>query len=137
MRAIWTLAVCGLIVSSGWSVVTAEKPPEDFQKAMKTMGAALQAANAAIKEEKLEAVSENAGKIVDAFIVVEKYFQGKSDDAVKMAQTASKSASDLRVAANLQSTDGVDFSKKELMDGCAACHAAHREKLADGSFMIK
>ena len=137
MRTTWTLAVSGFVVLSGWSVLTAEKPPETFQKAMKDMGAALQAANAAIKEEKLEVVSENAGKIVDAFIVVEKFFQGKNDDGVKLAQTASKSASDLRVAANLQSAEGVAFSNKELMEGCAACHAAHREKMPDGTFMIK
>ena len=137
MRNRWTIATCSFVALFGWSVATAEKPPENFQKAMKDIGGSLQAANKAIQAEDLQAVADNAGKIVEAFTVVEKYWIGKADDAVKASQIASKAASDMRVAATLMSADGVVFSNKELTDTCAPCHTAHREKMPDGTFMIK
>jgi hypothetical protein len=40
-------------------------------------------------------------------------------------------------SANLANAEGMSCSMKELTDACSACHAAHREKLSDGSFQIK
>ena len=69
---------------------------------------------------------------------VKKYWTDKADsDAVRLATAAEKAAADLRVAAGLQSMEGIDYSAKELTDYCAQCHKAHREQLPDGTFQIK
>lgn len=137
MRKGWALVTCGFMGMFGLAVMTAEKPPDQYSKAMKDIGAALESANKAIQAQDLDAVSKNAGLIVEAFPVVENYWTGKDSDAVKLVQAASKAASDMRVAAGLQSSDGVAYSAKELADVCTQCHTAHRETLPDGSFLIK
>jgi hypothetical protein len=69
---------------------------------MQGINAAVQNVTKAIQAEDFDAVSTNAGAIVDAFLVVEKYWTGKSEDAVLLAQKASKAAADLRVVASLK-----------------------------------
>lgn len=133
----WALVTCGWIGVFGVAVMTAEKPPDDYSKAMKSIGAAAESLTKAIQAEDFDAVTTNAGTIVDAFPVVEKYWTGKSEDAVTLAQTAGKVAGDLRAVAGLKSSDGVAYAMKQLTDTCMQCHAAHREVLPDGSFQIK
>lgn len=133
----WALVTGGWIGVFGLVVMTAEKPPADYSKAMQGINAAMQNVTKAIQAEDFDAVSMNAGAIVDAFPVVEKYWTGKSEDAVMWAQTAAKAAGDLRAVAGLKSSDGVAYAAKQLTDTCAECHAAHREMLPDGSFQIK
>jgi cytochrome c556 len=137
MRKTWALVTCGFIGVFGLAGLTAEKPPDDYSKAEKGIGAAAQTLTMAIKAEDFDTVSTSAGTIVDAFPVVEKYWTGKAEDAVKFAQAAAKAAADLRAVAALKSSDGVAYSAKELTDACQQCHAAHREMLPDGSFQIK
>jgi len=131
------LVTCGFVGIFGLAVMTAEKPSEEYSKAMKDIGAGMQAANKAIQAQDYEAVSKNAATIIDAFPVIEKYWAGKSEDAVKMVRKAAKAASDMRVAAGLNSAEGVAYSAKELGETCAPCHTAHRERLPDGTFEIK
>lgn len=120
------------------AVMTAEKPSEQYSKAEKAIGAAAESATKAIQAQDFDTVSKNATSIIEAFPVIRKYWTDKADlDAVRLVTAAEKSAADLRVAAGLQSTDGVEYSAKELADICAQCHTAHREQLPDGSFQIK
>jgi hypothetical protein len=137
MRNAWALLTWGWIGVFGLVVMTAEKPPADYSKAMQGINAAMQNVTKSIQAEDYDAVSMNAGAIVDAFPVVEKYWTGKSEDAVLLAQKAEKAAGDLRAVAGLKSSDGAAYAAKELTDTCAQCHAAHREMLSDGSFQIK
>jgi cytochrome c556 len=131
------LIMCGFLGVFGFAVMAAEKPPDDYSKAMKGIGAAVESLTKAIQAEDFDAVSTSAGAIVDAIPVVEKYWTDKAEDAVKLAQATAKVAGDLRAVAGLKSRDGVAFSAKELNDTCMQCHAAHRETLPDGSFQIK
>jgi hypothetical protein len=137
MRHEWALATCGFIGMLGLVVMTAEKPPDEYSQAMKNIGAAAQSANTAIQAQDFDMVSKNAASIIEAFPVVEKYWNGKAADAVQLVHTASKAASDMRVAAGLQSSEGVAYAAKELNGTCMQCHTAHRETLPDGSFQIK
>jgi len=118
-------------------VMTAEKPSDQYSKAMKDIDAAMQSLNKAIQAEDFDTVSKNAASMVDAFPVVEKYWAGKAQDAATLVQKAEKVAADLGVAAGLKSGEGVAYSAKELTDICMQCHTAHRNRLPDGSFEIK
>jgi cytochrome c556 len=138
MRMKWALVTCGFTGLFGLAVLTAEKAPEAYVAAMKTIGAATGALNKSIQAEDFDAITKNVTSIIDTLPVVDKYWSGgKADDAKKWTQTAVKAAADLRVAAGLKSSEGVAYSAKELTETCAQCHTAHREKLPDGSFEVK
>lgn len=137
MRKGWVLVVGGFIGVFGLVAMTAEKPSEQYSKAMRDMSAAAQGLNSAIPAEDFEAVSKNAVSIIEALPVVTTYWVGKGEDAVKWTHTAEKAAADLRVAAGQKSSEGVAYAAKELTDTCMQCHTAHRDKLSDGSFQIK
>lgn len=138
MRKGLAFGTFGFSVLLSLAVMTAEKPSEQYSKAMKDISVAVASANKAIKAQEFETVSKDAGAIIDAFPPVKKYWTDKGDtDAVRLVTAAEKAAADLRVAAGLQSTDGVEYSAKELTDLCVQCHTAHREQLPDGTFQIK
>ena len=137
MRRGCALVTFGFIGVFGLAVMTAEKPPEDYSKAMKEIGAAMQSVNKVIPAGDFDTVSKNAATIIAAFPVVTKYWTGKDDDAVRLSETAKKAAADLGIAAGLMSAEGVAYAAKELGDTCMVCHTAHRERLPDGSFQIK
>lgn len=133
----WTLVVCGAIGLFGLTVWASEKAPAEFANAMKVSAAAQAAATKAMKEENFEEVEKQSALIVEAFPAVEKYFSVRAPDVVPMARVASKAASDLRVSAQQRSLEGLEYSYKDLVAACAACHEAHREKMPDGTFEIK
>ncbi len=133
-----TVFVTGAFIGVfGLVFIAAEKPPDDYSKAMKDIGAAATAANKAMTEQNYEAVSKSAVAIINAFPVVEKYWTGKADDGVKLSRTAVKAAGDLRALADIKSSDGVADAMKDLTAACGQCHMAHRERLPDGTFEIK
>lgn len=137
MRKGWTLAMCGGIALLGLTVWASEKAPAEFANAMKISAAAQAAATKAMKEEDFDTVEKEAAKIVEAFPAVEKYWSVRAPDVVPMARVASKAASDLRVSAQQRSLEGLEYSYKDLVAACAACHEAHRVTMPDGTFEIK
>lgn len=134
----WGVFVALVLLSVfGLAVFAAEKPPENYQKAMKDLGALSQGIGKAVADENYDAITEYATSAKAAFVVVEEFWRTKGGEALKMAQTGGKAASDLEVTAGLKNAEGVAFAAKELTDLCAGCHAAHREKMPDGTFQIK
>ena len=80
-----------------------------------------------------------------ALAVLEKYWTDRQvEDALLTAQKASKAIAEISVAVhlltsgpNLLAVEGAQESIKTFVAACTACHAAHREKLPDGSYAIK
>jgi hypothetical protein len=133
---LWAVPV--LLGSLGVLLFAAEKPPQDYQQAMRALGAFAQGISKAVEAEDYDAITKYATSAKDAFSVVEAYWSKKSDaDALKAAQEGVKAAADLGVTANLKSKEGAEYSAKLIRDLCMGCHTAHREKAADGSFEIK
>ena len=132
------VAALGVVALCGFVAAAAEKPTPEYQKAMKDLGAVAQAIGKPGASEDFPAVTKSVESAKAAFDVVEKYWRAKSvDDALKAAQAGQKAAADMGVAAGLTSAEGVQAAFKDMTDTCRSCHTAHREKMEDGSFMIK
>lgn len=133
-----SLAITFLFVASfGLAVRAAEKPPADFQKAMKDLAASMGALSKPGATEDFDLGKAQGQASKDAFAVVVKYWNAKgAADAIKLADTGAKAAADLFVSANLSSSEGIQAAMKDMGATCQACHQTHREKAADG-FEIK
>jgi len=132
------LAVGALVALLGFNATAAEKPSPEYVKAMKDLGAVAQVLTKAGATDDLPTVLKAAETAKVAFTVTLNYWKGTAaNDAKTVADAGLKAASDIWVAANLNSPDGVEAATKEMMDTCRTCHTAHREKLDDGSFGIK
>ncbi|MEQ1896230.1 MAG: hypothetical protein ABL971_02445 [Vicinamibacterales bacterium] len=137
MRRLYFVSTCLLVASMAVAVRAAEKPPADFQKAMKDLGGAMGALSKPGASEDFALAKDQARASKDAFAVVVKFWSSKgTTDAVKLAETGAKAAADLFVSADLSSSEGIQAAMKDMGATCAACHTAHREKTADG-FEIK
>src|SRR5262245_4477195 len=121
-HALVTLGVFGVL---GGALFAADKPSEDYQKAMKdlrTVAAEMGKPNAS---EDMVLATKHAATAAAAFTIAEAYWKGKADDALKAAQTGQKAATDMSVAAGQNSAEGVEFAFKEMTTTCPVCHAAH------------
>ena len=138
MRHRFVPAMLVLLGMLGAAASTAEKPSENYQKAMKDLDAFAQGIGKAVSDQDYDAVTKYAASAEAAFVVAGAFWTAKGDDAaVKMAQTGEKAAGDLAVVAGLKSAEGVAYSAKGVTDVCMGCHTAHRESMPDGSFQIK
>ncbi|MDO8793781.1 MAG: hypothetical protein Q7J25_04085 [Vicinamibacterales bacterium] len=137
MRRLYFVTTCVLVASMAVAVRAAEKPPADFQKAMKDLGAAMGTLSKPGAAEDFTLSKKEAQASKDAFAVVLKYWNTKgAADAIRLSDTGAKAAADMYVSADLSSTEGIQAAMKDMGATCAACHTAHREKTADG-FEIK
>ncbi len=137
MRRLIFVTTCVLVASMAGALRAAEKPPADFQKAMKDLGAAMGALSKPGAAEDYALAKTQGQSAKDAFAVVVRFWiQKGTTDAVKLAETGAKAVADLLVSADLSSTEGIQAAMKDMGGTCAACHTAHREKTADG-FEIK
>ena len=139
MHRFFILIAFGLLITLSSPVINAQEPPsEEYVQAMRDIGSAIKTLMSSGGYEDFEGASKAAQSAVDAFVIVEEYWVARGDkEAANIAATAKKAAADLRVVANLNSSEGVEFAVGELTATCMSCHAAHREKAADGSFLIK
>jgi cytochrome c556 len=125
------------LAASGFVIVAAEKPPADYQAAMKELGTFAAGIDAAVKTEDYDAIVASATKARDAFAVTENYWKGKDAEAVGLARRGWNASSDLIVMSGIKNQEGVAFAATEARSTCMECHATHRERLADGTFEIK
>jgi hypothetical protein len=131
------LIVLFVVGTFGLVAVAAEKPAESYQKAMKDLGAFAAGIDKAIMTEDYDAAAKFAQSAKDAFDVAATYWKGRNTEAAALAQKGSKAASDLLVTSGLKSQEGAAYAVTEAKSVCMACHTAHRERLADGTFEIK
>jgi hypothetical protein len=123
-----------------------EKPTDAYQKAMRDNGEAIRVMRAAAKE------SEDSGAgaqdympfeaatatMKTSFATTLEFWQARRvDDAVKFAEDGKKQIADLEAAAKDRDYRMLLDAFTALDQTCAACHMAHRTRLADGSLGIK
>jgi hypothetical protein len=134
----WTLWVAlTFVFVLGLAVRAADKPPADYQAAMKDLDALVQTIDKATMADDFDAVTKAADAARKDFEVVEAYWKSRAKDGFEMAERGGKLAFDLSAVSAVKSREGVEFAAKQLKDACAECHAAKRETMPDGTFQIK
>ena len=135
----------GIALAAGLAARASEKPSDEYVKAMKTLQTVAEGLPKSLAAEDHEAMDRLVIAARPALGVLEKYWGDRQvEDALLTAQKASKAIAEISVAVhlmasgpNLLAVEGAQESIKALVAACTACHAAHREKLPDGSYVIK
>ena len=141
----------GIVAALAATAAAGEKPTAEYSDAMRTLAAAAGGLAAALDARDHETMNEHVIRARPAIEVVQRYWRERDaagaddvEDAVEAIRTVSKSVSEISVAVHLMTlspnpvaVDGAELALDNLRAACAACHAAHREELADGSFLIK
>ena len=105
---------------------------------MKTIGGANGAVRKTVAAKDGNETAATAEKLAGAFEKVQAHFQEHHmDDGVKFAETAHHASMNLAAAAKAGEWDKASDELKTLGAQCQGCHAAHREKLPDGSYKMK
>lgn len=109
-----------------------------LRQAMKTAGASFGALHKSVPAKDAAATEQSAEKLAAAFPTVRAHFEEhKMQDGIDFATTAENSSKSLAEAAKAGNWEQASADLKTLGGTCQGCHAAHREKLPDGSFKMK
>jgi|SRR5579862_6360688 len=111
---------------------------EEFKKQMQENGAAFASVRKSVDAKQAAETATAADKMAANFEHVQAHFEEhKMADGVNFAKTGHDAAKDLASAANAGDWDKASAALKTLGGTCQGCHAAHREKLPDGSYRMK
>jgi cytochrome c556 len=111
---------------------------EEFQTWMKETNTSFVGLRKTVAAKQGTETAATAEKMAGIFEHVRGHFEEHHmDDGVNFAKTGHDAAKDLASAANSGDWDKASADLKTLGGACQGCHAAHREKLPDGSFKMK
>jgi cytochrome c556 len=111
---------------------------EEFQTWMKDTNTNFASLRKTVAAKQGPETTAAAEKMAGIFDHVRAHFEEHHlDDGVNFAKTGHDAAKDLAAAANAGDWDKASADVKTLGSACQGCHAAHREKLPDGSFKMK
>lgn len=147
-RCCLALAIAAVLAAT---VAAGEKPTAEYTGAMRALAAATRGLDEALEARDHDTMNEHVIQARPAIEVVQQYWRERdaagADDvetAVEAIRTVSKSVSEISVAVHLMTlspnpvaVDGATLALGNMRTACAACHAAHREEQADGSYLIK
>jgi cytochrome c556 len=138
MRVVYALAVASAGLITAATLRAGEKPPEAHVKLMKETNTAAQGLRGHLQAKEYDAIAADAATLKKLFADVEAFWTTrKADDAIGFARAGTQAAGDLESAAKATNQEGVEAAAKALNGTCTGCHAAHRERLPDGSSEIK
>ena len=119
------------------SVVAFGQDVAEYQPLMKAAASANGMLQKNVQGDLAAAVS-NAAEVKSAFQKIEQFWaKHKVADAQEFAKNAQQAADEAQMAAKAGNKEGAMAAAKKIGASCQGCHQAHREKAADGSFMIK
>jgi hypothetical protein len=119
-------------------VLGAEKPPAEYQSAMKELAAARMSLRNNVTARSYEGVAKDAAALKSSLSTAEHFWTGRNvQAAIEFAKAGLKGAADLEAAANAKNDEGIAAAQKAIGGACMGCHRAHRERLPDGTFEIK
>lgn len=132
------LSVVALAAAGVIGVAAGEKPPEAHVKLMKDANTAAAALRGHVQAKDYDAVAADAAALRKLFAEIETFWTArKVDDAIGFAKTGVQGVADLEAGAKARNEEGVAAAAKTVNGTCTGCHAAHRERLPDGSSEIK
>ncbi|HUS07188.1 MAG TPA: hypothetical protein VMZ52_12860 [Bryobacteraceae bacterium] len=132
------IALALVCLVSTFAVAAHADDDADLKASMKAAGGANGKIRKAIEAKAFADAAKDAATLHGAFKKMEEYFaKAGTADAVKWSQDGAAAAQELGKAAAAENGDQATASLKAAAATCSACHTAHREKLADGSYKIK
>jgi cytochrome c556 len=122
------------LAASLWAAVDA-----DYQAAMKAAGAACGRVKKGIDAKASgDEIAKDATEVADNFKKMGAYWMAHpADDAMASCKQGFAAATAIAKAAKAGNMDEVNAEFKNLTGSCGSCHKAHRDKAADGSWIIK
>ena len=133
-RTILVMAGCATLLLG----VAFAQGHEELNAAMKTAGAANGSLRKSIAVKDGAETAATAEKLAAAFKPMQAHFEEhKMEDGIKFAATVNKASMNLAAAAKAGEWDKASDELKTIGAQCQGCHAAHREKLPDGSYKMK
>lgn len=132
-------ATCALVVRAD------DKPSAEYVRAMHTLDSVSRGLPRALAAEDAKELDALVIQARPALATLEQYWTARNvEDALAMAQRASKAIAEISVAVHLMAdgpnpiaVEGAQDSITTFQASCVACHAAYRATLPDGSFAIK
>jgi cytochrome c556 len=122
----------------GVAVMAGEKAPDAYVKNMKDTNAASASLRKNVESKDFDAIAKDAATLRTLFSTTEEFWTKRNaEDAVTVAKSGVKAATDLEAAAKAKNEAGVTDAAKALQGTCKTCHDAHRERLPDGTSEIK
>jgi len=110
----------------------------EYAKWMKSIAGTMGSMRKHFEAKEAPAAATDAEKVSSIFKDVEAYYaKSNTEDAIKWSHDAQLAANETAEAAKSGDLEKAGMSAKGIGATCGPCHAAHREKLADGSYQIK
>jgi hypothetical protein len=110
---------------------------EEYQKLMRPAAAANGKLQKLVTAD-LAAAAPVAAEVKDAFKQIEGFWvKHKVADAQTFAKNVQQAADEVAAAAKAGNQQDAMAAAKKIGANCQGCHAAHRDKGPDGSFIIK
>lgn len=133
-KTIVVIAACSTLLLG----VAFAQDEHELTGTMKTIGATNGGLRKTVAAKDGAETAASAEKLADAFEKVQAHFEEHHmADGVKFAQTAHQASMDLAAAAKAGEWDKASTELRTIGAQCQACHTAHREKLADGTYKMK
>jgi len=111
---------------------------DDYSKAMKQVGTDSAALRKSIATPSEADAAAATARLESAFKDVQGYWEHKKvDDAAGFAKNAVAAVQAVSNALAAHDMDAAAAANQTLAGTCTACHAAHRDRLPDGSFKMK
>lgn len=130
---VWVCAVLLAVSVAGF----ADEVTDEYSKLMKPAAAANMTLQR-IMETDLAAAATSAGEIQAAFAKVEEFWTKRGTaDAMQFAKNVQQVAKEVHDAATAGNREATVAAARRIGANCQGCHMAHRERLPDGSFLLK
>jgi hypothetical protein len=130
---VWVCAV--LLAGSG--AAFADELTDQYRLLMRPAAAANMALQGSLQGD-LAAVAKNAADMQAAFARIEAFWTARNTaDAMGFAKNVQAVAREVQDAATAGNREAAAAAAGRIGANCMACHAAHRERLPDGSFQLK
>jgi hypothetical protein len=127
----------GVLLAAFAIVGFADEATDTYSKLMKPAAAANGTLTKSMDGD-LAAVATNAAAVQTAFQGIEAFWAKRgAADAQGFAKNIQMAAKEVEDAAKAGNKDAAMAADKKIGANCGGCHMAHRDKAADGSFMIK
>ncbi len=131
--------LCAAVLLFGFAAAgSADQSTDQYSMLMKPAVATNAALQKSVAAGDWAAVASNATDVQNAFAKIEAFWTMRGTmDAMGFAKNVEAAAKDTHDAAAAGNADAATAAAKKIGATCGMCHMAHRDKAADGSWLLK